>query len=52
MDNLITQITNLIGTSPNDEITFLYYVLAIFIVITSIKLIFKMIFDYIFNIKI
>lgn len=49
--NIIEIIESLLGTSPSEEITFLYYILGGITIIYSMKLIFKMIFDYIFNIK-
>lgn len=51
MNSLMSQIISVLGEAPNDTIEFFYYLLASFIVIISIKIVFKVIFDYILNIK-
>lgn len=52
MASLYDQLVTIMGTPPNDLVMYFYYVVAAFIVVTSIKLLYTMIFKFLLNVRI
>lgn len=52
MSGLYDQMVSLVGTPPNDITKYFIYVACVYIVILSIRLLYKFICNFILNIKI
>lgn len=52
MTNLYDQLLNIVGTPPNDLCAYFLYIACVFIVITSMRLLYTFIFKFLLNIRI
>lgn len=51
MTSLYEQVVAVLGSPPNETIRYLYYVACVYILITSVKLLYTFIFKFLLNTK-